>query len=233
MKDYQPGQTEIKLSAEESRHAGKVLRKMSGSLIELTDGQGHFIQGVISGKTGKFLSIQVESYRRHKFPPANRIEVALGIIRPNRLDWAVEKLVELGVRTICPLICRYNSRKTIKRNHLGGVAVSAVKQSGQFFIPEILPPTRFSHWLSQVNDRSGTKLIFHANPDRQKPLPLKSSQPIDSIFVLIGPEGGFHPSEVEQAITANFSRVSLGANTLRTETAAVAAVSQIKLVLSQ
>lgn len=233
VRNFRPGQGEITLCEEESRHASKVLRKTTGSPIELTDGAGHYIRGTISGKTGKRLLIRVENYRKASFPFGNQIDIALGIIRPNRLDWAVEKLVELGVRKIIPLICHYNSRKTIKHNHLEGVAVSALKQSGQFFLPPILPPTPIERWFELTGNSHATKFIFHTDGNDRK-LSEMELQPSDSpVHLLIGPEGGFHPSEIEQALALDYATVSLGTNILRTETAAVAAVSQIKLLLNR
>ena len=230
--NYIPGEKEIRLSAQEARHAGRVLRKRPGEVIEMTDGQGLHIHGEIRQLSGKGMVVQVLHREQISFPPANRIRVALGIIRPNRLDWAVEKLTELGVERITPLLCRYTTIRTIKPDHLQRIAISAIKQSGQFYLPAIDPPLPFQRWIINLEDFEGIRLI--AQPNGDSLVKIRSSTPdIRQILLTIGPEGGFHPEEIDLALNRNFRTFRLGQTILRTETAAVAAAVQAKLLLGE
>jgi len=232
VQNFTPGTPEIHLSSEESRHARKVLRKRPGDVIDLTDGRGYHIRGEITDLSGKSVVIRVIRWEQSPFPPANHIQVAVGIIRPNRLDWAVEKLTELGVERITPLLCRYTTIRTIKPDHLQRIAISAIKQSGQFYLPAIDLPVSFDHWMKDTTGFEGIRLI--AQPEGNSLVEIRSSSPnIRRILLAIGPEGGFHPEEIELAINRKFRTFHLGETILRTETAAVAAVVRVKQLLSE
>ena len=140
LENYTSDQTRFLLSEEESRHIHKVYRKNKADSINLTDGNGLYIKGIIIGKKGKSVEVLIKSVEKHEPSFENRIEIALAIIRSNRMDWAVEKLVELGVKRIVPLICNLNTIKKAKIEHLNRIAKSALKQSNQFFLPEITEP---------------------------------------------------------------------------------------------
>ncbi len=229
--NFTPGIPEIHLSPDESRHAHKVLRKRPGDGIDLTDGRGHYIRGEIATLTGKSVVVRITGWEQLPFPAANHIRVALGIIRPNRLDWAVEKLTELGVERITPLLCRYTTLRTVKPDHLQRIAISAIKQSGQFYLPIIEQPISFIHWIKETSDFKGIRLI--AQPEGNGLAEIRSSSPhVRQILLAIGPEGGFHPEEIELAVSKNFRTFHLGGTILRTETAAVAAVVRAKQLLS-
>ncbi len=224
--EFHPSQAEVVLSAEESRHALRVYRKSPGELIYLTDGKGHLIHGEIAQTRNHLARIAVRKVEFHPFPRENQLEVGIAIIRPNRMDWAVEKLTELGVQRIVPLLCQYNSIRQIKTEHLRKVMISALKQSRQFYLPELLPPVLFPDWLKQITGSRTRRFLAH--PTHQ-PSPLTDPlPPVDHLTLAIGPEGGFHPREVEAAQQNGFQLLPLGSTTLRTETAAVVATTLLK-----
>jgi len=227
--NFEPGQDEIVLSPDESHHALRVLRKHAGEAIDLTDGRGHHIRGILFDENARKLTIRVESYDFVPFPAVDRIEVGLAIIRPNRMDWAVEKLTELGVERIVPVICHHNAVRTVKPQHLNKIAVSAIKQSNRFYLPQISPPMQFKDWLEQTGSNAGNKFVAHLQ-EKNAGFSQQTGKIEFPVFLAIGPEGGFHPDEIALAEKLGFITVEMGESILRTETAAVAAVAGIKLL---
>ncbi|MEJ2635861.1 MAG: RsmE family RNA methyltransferase [Calditrichia bacterium] len=227
LESFDPRSDTAILSADESHHAKRVLRKRSCDMLDLTDGKGHHLQGVIIEDARRELLIKITRREQVPFPPQNRIEVALAVIRPNRMDWAVEKLTELGVEKIVPVICRYNSAKNVKVDHLRKICLSALKQSEQFYLPQISAPLPLEDWMEKISHSGGLRIMCH--PD--KTLPQVTSWPADEqVCLAIGPEGGFHPDEIRAAKAYHFQSLNLGSTILRTETAAVAATTRIKML---
>ena len=227
--DFHPGDQTLMLPSEESSHAIKVLRKRKGDLIDLTDGAGNYLQGVIIGESAKNVAVEIEKVEKRPFPAENLIEVAFPIIRPNRLDWAVEKLTELGVKKIIPITCAYSTTRQIKKDHLRKIMISAIKQSGQFYLPEIAEVAEFSGWAKRTANMKGLKFI--ANQDSQdKNINRKITEGL--IYLAIGPEGGFHPEEITLALSSGFRILYLGESILRSETAAVVGVAKLKMIFS-
>ena len=226
---FSPTADKFILSGEESRHIIKVLRKRVDENILFTDGNGHLIEGKIKKDLNEQLIIQVIKSQFYPYPPENLIEVALAIIRPNRMDWAVEKLTELGIYRIIPLVCHYNTYHNVKMEHLSKITISAIKQSNQFYLPQITPAVQFSEWIESIEHENGIKIV--ANIQESANILLKKIGKIQGkVIIAIGPEGGFHPNELEQASARQFQQIGLGKTILRTETAAVVAVSRLKML---
>jgi 16S rRNA (uracil1498-N3)-methyltransferase len=229
--EFVPGQQQIILSADESHHAKRVLRKRKGDFLRLTDGRGYDLSAKIQEDRSTQLLLQLQKQEKTAFPPENLIEVAISTIRPNRMDWAIEKLTELGVQTIVPLHCLFTNYRQIKTDHLRKIAVSAMKQSGQFYLPEIRPAISFSQWLQETGNEKGLKLLAHQSLayDVQQD---KSGRDKKK-FLAVGPEGGFHPDEISQAQQLGFQILPLGQTILRTETAAVSGVVHLKFLTNR
>jgi 16S rRNA (uracil1498-N3)-methyltransferase len=225
--NYTPGQREITLLSPETKHIRKVLRKKKNDEITLTDGRGHRIQGIIHHITDRYTQIYVQSYQKIQFPAENEIEVAMAVIKPKRMDWAVEKLTELGVKKIIPLKCQYNSPYTLKLDHLNKIAISAIKQSNQYHLPKISIMVDIKDWIQAAK---GIKIIASFDESFTTTIQKQISSP-ELLQIMIGPEGGFHSSEIQLAYKNTFKSLHLGNTILRTETAAVVAVSQLKLLL--
>jgi 16S rRNA (uracil1498-N3)-methyltransferase len=230
IEQFGPDTASLVLSREESHHAKKVLRKKAGDPIDLTDGKGHHIRGRIRQIKQTELIIDIVSYKELPFPSENRIEVGLSVIRPNRLDWAVEKCTELGVQMIVPLICRYSSSRQVKLKHLQKIMVSAIKQSSRFHLPEIAPVTKFSEWMEGISKSSGRKFLAHPEGSSEI-FDLADRTKTDFIYLAIGPEGGFSEEELQMAQEKGVEKLQLGKSILRTETAAVVALCQLKSLL--
>ena len=225
---YQPalGNGFCQLTEEESRHAVKVLRMVAGDELHLTDGRGSFYQARITEvhqKCCRFRIIQQEKtapypvYRHLAIAPTKNID---------RLEWFVEKAVELGVDRITPILCHHSERRVIKPERLERKAISAMKQSLKARIPQIDELTA----LETLIKSSRAAYRYIACADRQNPDLLKDMvHHSGHHLVLTGPEGDFSEAEVSLALKQGFQKVSLGPSRLRTETAGIAAVHLLNL----
>ncbi len=144
----------------------------------------------------------------------------------DRTEWFVEKAVELGIEEIHFMLCKNSERKSINLDRIQKIAISAMKQSWQCWLPachEIKP------FHEIVTGKANQKFICYV--DQQNPDLLKTmAHPEKSYLVLIGPEGDFRQDELDKAIANGFTKVSLGPNRLRTETAALAACHTLNLI---
>ena len=224
---FSPGEAKFSLSVEESIHVGKVLRKKTADNIQLTDGRGNLVHAVIKGEKNRQLNLMVKEYKTLPYPTENDIELAISVIRPARMDWAIEKATELGIRKIVPLICQYTTYRRLKLDHLNRIAISAIKQSGQVYLPEISAPVTISEWIKLSGQTESNRFI--AIPDKGGIWAgQKRSRETRKYLLLIGPEGGFHRDELELSRQYHFQPLHLGPTVLRTETAAIAAITVLK-----
>jgi 16S rRNA (uracil1498-N3)-methyltransferase len=211
----------ITLSEQESSHCARVLRMKTGDEIQVTDGNGHLFTGHIAVSHDKKTTVQVDS--TSQLPPLSyelHLYVAL-TKHSDRLEWMLEKCVELGISSFTPLITQRTERKTIRVDRLESTVLSAMKQSLKTWLPKVYEPVKYTEAISRPH--SGIKLIAHCNDAARIVLPELKPEPITHIF--IGPEGDFSPEEVALAMSNGFKGISLGDSRLRTETAGLAAVN--------
>lgn len=217
------------LDEEESRHCSRVLRRKSGDLIRLTDGKGYFYEAVITDAAPRQCAFEI---RESTAAPArdHHIHIAVSPTKnTDRIEWFVEKAVEIGIDRITPLDCAHTERSFIKQERLAKVAISAMKQSLKAYLPVIDPLTSFESILSLTSPTNR----YIAWVDKGNPQHLKNiAKGGLSYLVLIGPEGDFSVEEQALAIRHGFNQVSLGASRLRTETAALVACHILNLVNS-
>ncbi len=216
----------LHLDAEESHHAVRVLRLTEGNEIQLTDGRGFFYSAKITKANPKkceFEIVKVEQVGKRNFS----IHIAIAPTKnSDRTEWFVEKAVEIGLEKITFLLCQNSERKKINIERIQKIAVGAMKQSQQAWLPEIIDMTKFA---KVINEDADQKLI--AIVDSQNPIHLRQlACPGKKYFILIGPEGDFRPDEVEYALKNDFKKVSLGKNRLRTETAGLVSVDILNLI---
>lgn len=225
---YQPGipQGVHHLDVDESHHAVKVLRKRTGDSLEITDGQGHFYDVRIEQADPGKCTFQILN-SRHIAPRRFSISLAIAPTKNmDRMEWFVEKAVEIGIEQIQFMLCKNSERKTIKLDRIQKIAVSAMKQSGQCWLPKIYDIKSFTESLPV---KANQKFICYV--DSSNPLHLKSlAEPNKNYWVLIGPEGDFRADELELAISNGFLKASLGPTRLRTETAALTACQTLNLI---
>ncbi|MBQ6693771.1 MAG: 16S rRNA (uracil(1498)-N(3))-methyltransferase [Bacteroidaceae bacterium] len=214
-------ETTWELPEEEATHCLRVLRLGVGSTIEITDGKGTFHEAIISSINGKHC--HVESTLRRTMPKGwqGNIHIAIAPTKNiDRIEWMVEKAVEIGLDELTFLNCRFSERKVIKNDRIERIAISAMKQSLKPHRTIINEITDFKKFISIP--RNGAKYIAHCYDSERKALKeilIKS----EDATILIGPEGDFSPEEVEAATAAGFIPISLGNSRLRTETAGLAA----------
>lgn len=217
----------IELSPDESHHIIRVFRKHAGETVAIANGNGLMATATITGQTRKTVQCSIQSVEQISRPePA--LQIAISCIRPNRMDWAIEKLTELGVAAIQPLICEHTSVRHFKIDHSRKIAVSAMKQSGIAWLPELREPLTFSDWLAAGDSRENDlRMLAHLDRESQ-PVGQFCRDSAQKISIAIGPEGGFSANEIAAADAANFRFAKLDNAILRAETAAIVAATQIK-----
>jgi len=214
------------LEEEESRHVLKVLRLGIGDQLSITDGKGQIYNAEITTISKKTCNFSIKSTIT---VPKRKYFIHLGIAPTkniDRLEWFVEKATEIGVDEITFLSCEKSERRVINLDRLYKKAVSAIKQSGQAWLPTLNEIKPFNESL----EFDGAKFIAHVDCDNQ--FHLKEAKPNGKYIVLIGPEGDFSAEEISLATGKGFKNVSLGSTTLRTETAGLAACHILNLINS-
>ena len=135
------------------------------------------------------------------------------------MEWMVEKLTEIGVNRIIPLLCRRSERKEIKTERLEKIAISAMKQSLKSVLPEIWPMTPVKDVTCRFSEAQ--RFVAYCDPSIPRLNLCREYQPGKDAAILIGPEGDFDPEEIRSALDQGWKPISLGDNRLRTETAAL------------
>jgi 16S rRNA (uracil1498-N3)-methyltransferase len=193
------------------------LRKKSGDEIKITDGKGLEWTGKLTVITPqKTCAEKIKVFKHAR--PNKLIHLAIAPTKSNdRMEWLVEKLTELGIKSISPIICEHSERKVIKTERFKKICISALKQSNQFFLPEIKPIISFKEYLKTIQHPA---LIAHCDSTPKIALSENIIR-TNEIILFIGPEGDFSPYEIELANIAGLTPVSLGKQRFRTETAAL------------
>jgi 16S rRNA (uracil1498-N3)-methyltransferase len=225
-KDLSVGQ----LSEEESHHAFRVLRLKQGQNITVIDGKGTSIIAEIIESTKKTLNFKVidTTFREEVLP---KIHIAIAPTKSmDRFEFFLEKVTELGVNEITPLLCKNSERKIVKHERLQKIVMSAVKQSGNLYLPQVNALTYFNEFITQNNNNE--RFIAHCEDDLSKNQLKDLLVNQKKICILIGPEGDFTKEEINLAKENEFKPVALGHTRLRTETAGIIACHTVKLILS-
>ena len=219
------------LDPEESRHAVRVLRMRQGDPIDVTDGRGALHHCTILEASEKGCVVQpLTSDLR---PPTSDLHLAVAPTKnPSRMEWLVEKAVEMGVGDITLLRCDRSERSFLKTDRLQKLAVSAMKQSLRTLLPAIGEAVVLRDWLhSEFKiQNSELKLIAHCEAGQPRTPLADLLEPGRPATILIGPEGDFSAEEIALALELGFRPVSLGPSRLRTETAALYAVAAFNLI---
>ncbi len=218
---------QVILNEDTSRHVVQVLRMQVGSLVQLTDGKGHLLDAEI-----------LEGHKKRTLVKINKVQTVTGTIKritiaisplknASRFEWFLEKATEIGVNEIIPLICQRTEKETLRISRLQQILVSAMLQSRQVWLPGLHEPTLFSQVMQ--NDLYEKKYIAHCDEGIKRNLVDENISNLNSVLMLIGPEGDFTSGEIDQALVKGFTPVSMGENRLRTETAGVVAATLLKL----
>ena len=219
------------LPPDESRHCSKVLRHRVGDEIQVIDGKGRRFTCVILDPDPR--ATQVEIVSSEQLPQHWGVNITLAVAptkNMDRMEWLVEKAVEIGVNRFVPLLCEHSERKVVKTERLMNIAVSAMKQSLKTTLPEILPLTPIKDFLNENSgseDSAAQKFMGYCDAAYPRKSLIQEYQPGKNVILMIGPEGDFSPEEVRKAVEAGFLPVTFGDSRLRTETAALVALDAI------
>lgn len=219
----------IILPATAANHAIKVLRLQVGDTLRLFNGDGNDYSAQIEAirknevivKTGQAVAVRNES--------SLEITLAQGISAGDRMDFTIQKSVELGIHAIQPISCQRSvvklsgDRADKRREHWQNVAISACEQSGRAFLPAVGPALSLAKWLADAPMFTTRITLDPLATTSLKDLPI----PQGPVCLLIGPEGGLTGEEIAMAASQGFTGVRLGPRILRTETAALATLAAI------
>ncbi len=216
--------SECILDSSESTHTTKVLRKGMGDEIFILDGKGKMYVGPISA-IGKQVKISPLTIKKEEQRPKLQLTITISPTkRSERMEWMIEKLTEIGVARIVFINTEKGERPRVNLNRLKKKAVSALKQSGNLWLPKIHDATPFDTFVKEEN--SEIKFIAHCFDSEKSNISDQLSNDMD-VCVMIGPEGDFSTQEIETANAQGFKPLSLGIPRYRTETAALVACTLI------
>ena len=224
-------QTQCQLSEDAANHVGRVLRMVEGEQLELFDGSNHIYPAIITESNKK--SVKVNILGRELSDKESNLKIHLGqvISRGERMEFTIQKSVELGVNVITPLwsercgVKLDGERMDKKIQQWQKIVIAACEQCGRNVVPEIRPLMKLQDWCAE--DDGAIKLNLH--PRAQHSIKTLSIIPKDGVRLLIGSEGGLSEQEIVQTQQKGFTEILLGKRVLRTETASLAAISALQI----
>jgi 16S rRNA (uracil1498-N3)-methyltransferase len=223
------GQTSA-LSENAAAHAIRVMRLKEGDTLTLFCGDGFDYHCALTAAGKKNADVEVLSQAAVNNESPLTIRLLQGISSGDRMDYTIQKAVELGVTEIFPLstersVTKLSGDRSGKRvEHWQGVAIAACEQSGRAVLPKIHSPLTLAQWLGQHDTQKSMNVLL--NPVGAQKL-AQLNKPDSPIHLLIGPEGGLSHGEIELASQHHFQSIVLGPRILRTETAALTAIASM------
>ncbi len=217
----------------EATHALRVLRLGVGDEMFLIDGEGSFHRAIVSMTSSKHCFYEIQESVSQKPLWHGNLHLALAPTKNmDRVEWLVEKATEIGMDELSFLNTRFSERKVLKTERVEKIVISAVKQSRKAWMPVIHEMIDFQKFV--LAPHKGLCCIAHCYEEvcREDFFSLLSSTMSDDcqdVTIMIGPEGDFSIDEVRMAVENGFHSVSLGDCRLRTETAALYAISSMQL----
>ena len=222
----------ITLNPELAHYLAKVLRRKTGDNIDLFNGNGQRYQAQLIEVGKKSVTALIESQQAADNESVLHTHLIQGISKGDRMDSAIRKAVECGVSEITPLFSEYGAVKLAgerlekKLEHWRKIIISACEQSERCVVPVLHPPVMFTQALEVKAQLRLIPTLVEA--DKEAWIAACAGMTVSSAAVCIGPEGGFSPSEVEQAIAQGWQPLSLGPRILRTETAPIVALTLLQ-----
>lgn len=226
---------EILLSQKESRHALTVLRLKLGANVGLIDGRGHEAHGIISEIRDGRVRVTSGGMTSGKNAEKYRTTLALSVIKPERMEWAIEKACELGVYAIFPVLTDRcvvklsTERWQAKTDRWKKIAAEACKQCGLLRVPDIAATQPLKHLVKDLRgDRVMLVPTLAVSGEKISAVLAREKTELPDVLGWIGPEGDFTEKEINLLLALGGRAVSLGPLTLRSETAAVYLLSAVK-----
>jgi len=220
-----PGES-VELDAKASHHIRTVMRAKENDPITLFNGEGGEYAGILTHLSKKKVIVHIASFSPREAESPLTLYLAQGLSRGEKMDFTIQKAVELGIQKIIPLL---TDRSTLKltpdrlqkrMQHWESIVIHAAEQCGRNRLPAILPPMTLSELLTELP----AEWYFILNPANTPSVPL-SLQKNHRIVMIIGPEGGFSAQEMAFAMKNKCQSLNLGPRILRTETAGLAAIT--------
>jgi 16S rRNA (uracil1498-N3)-methyltransferase len=221
--------TRVVLPDEVARHAVGALRLRHGDAIVLFNGDGSEYHGLLE-KCGKHAEVSLLARLTPDRESPLRITLVQGISSNERMDFTLQKAVELGVHAIQPVVMRRTivrlepEKRGRRLQHWQAVVASACEQCGRNILPDVAPMQEFSDWLQQ-SSQDGDRFLLDPEHGLQ---PRSLPPPTESLQLIVGPEGGFDHAERDTAVAAGCQPVRLGPRILRTETAGMVALAALQ-----
>ncbi len=227
-----------RLDQDESGHCIKVLRHRSGDEISVIDGCGTLYTCRITADSHKGVEAMVISKEENWGGHPYRLHMAVCPTKNNdRYEWFAEKACEIGFDELSPIIGEHSEKKVLKTQRVEKILVSAAKQSLKAAVPSVNEPVSAKEFIEGHRGSDALKMIAYCFEDESVPRrsikevleTIEGNCPDNTreIIIMIGPEGDFSEPEAKLALDAGFIPVHLGASRLRTETAALTAVSAV------
>lgn len=219
----------LTLPESDSGHCVRVLRLKEGDRIQAVDGRGNVFDCQITDAHPKHTRVEIVG-RSHQ-GTARDYNVTLAVAPTkniDRMEWLLEKAVEVGVDRVVLLECSRSERRKLRLERLEKIMVSAMKQSLKAVLPALEGPVRFNDFIKR--DFDGEKFMCYCDKDTPRRVMTCMLKPSTDVCVLIGPEGDFSPEEARGAMDNGFAAVTLGDERLRTETAALFAVQSVHII---
>lgn len=230
---YQPGtlipQSTLQLVEQAAKHVQQVLRLTPGAELILFNGEGGEYSANIIEINKRIVKVVLGDHIEREVESPVKIHLVQAISRGEKMDFTMQKAVELGITHITPLLTERSQFKLIsdrsekKLAHWRAVIISACEQCGRNQIPVVDEPISLSNWLAESHP--GLKLVLH--PGTNQSLAAIKLVP-EQVILLVGSEGGFSEVEIKSIMAEGFQSIALGPRILRTETAAMAAISAIQ-----
>ena len=216
---------ELSLTGDTAHYIGRVLRLAPGAPVQIFNGSGQEWSGDITQVSKREVIVRLDAASPGLPESPLRIHLGQAMSRGERMDWVIQKAVELGATDITPLFTErcevklQGERADKRQSHWQQIAVSACEQCGRSVVPRVHPPTSMDDWLASVD--AELRLVLHHRTDKN----LTSITPPESLALLIGPEGGLSADEIARAEKSGFHATRFGPRVLRTETAPIVALS--------
>jgi 16S rRNA (uracil1498-N3)-methyltransferase len=219
-----PG-AQFALAADAAQHVSRALRLKAGDSIVIFDGRGGEYEAALTRVDRDRVDVKLGGWRDVGREPTLAVGLAQGLPEADKMDWIIQKSVELGVAWVQPLVCERSvvriagERAERRAAHWQRVAIAACEQSGRNTVPEVRPILPFVAWIGTPASASRWVLDPAAPPLTAR------GAPQGAVELLVGPEGGFSERERDLAATTGCESVSIGPRVLRTETAPLAALA--------
>lgn len=231
--NFEPGHV-VALPDEVARHI-QVLRLAAGDALTLFNGRGGQYEARLVEVGRRSAVAEIGAFAAAEAEPPYRITLAQAVAGGDKMDWLIEKAVELGVSRIVPLVTtrgvvRLSAERASRRHaHWQGIVRAACEQCGRNRIPDVEPAHDLSKWFHALPDStsSGTLRLLLSPRARSAFATLPETAPSGEVTLLIGPEGGLSPDEEDAAMARGFTALSLGPRVLRTETAGMAVLAAL------